>query len=219
MRHPTRFVAVFLLLLVPAAALAQPALPIANPVDLPRLRGHVRDLLKALDGLGAPLSADAVKELKPLLEPQAEEEAPEVSLQIQRALDRHCLAGVTINPQSRVKVARGPRAAELRRDREVVLLFKVNNDAGVTQPLAITGPQVRSAKDDKEGGKWLEVIVHREKPLARGLGGNAVEYVVVRFTAREAGKREATLKLDVGQGTQDLGFRAELPILFTVKAD
>jgi hypothetical protein len=39
----------------------------------------------------------------------------------------------------------------------------------------------------------------------------------VRLAAHEAGKREATLKFDVGQGTQDLGFRAEVPVLFTVR--
>ena len=33
----------------------------------------------------------------------------------------------------------------------------------------------------------------------------------------EAGRREATIAFDVGQGTQDLGFRAEVPVLFTVK--
>ena len=32
-----------------------------------------------------------------------------------------------------------------------------------------------------------------------------------------AGKREATVGFDIGQGTQDLGFRAEVPILFTVR--
>ena len=33
----------------------------------------------------------------------------------------------------------------------------------------------------------------------------------------EAGKREATLGFDVGQGTQDLGFRGECPVLFDVR--
>src|SRR5690606_37536498 len=35
--------------------------------------------------------------------------------------------------------------------------------------------------------------------------------------SREAGKREATVSFDIGQGTQDLGFRAEAPVLFEVK--
>jgi hypothetical protein len=41
--------------------------------------------------------------------------------------------------------------------------------------------------------------------------------VLLRLKALEAGKREATLKFDAGQGTQDLGFRAEVPVLFTVR--
>jgi hypothetical protein len=36
----------------------------------------------------------------------------------------------------------------------------------------------------------------------------------VQLYSRDAGKREATLTFDVGQGTQDLGFRSELPVLF-----
>jgi hypothetical protein len=34
---------------------------------------------------------------------------------------------------------------------------------------------------------------------------------------RQSGKREATFQFDVGQGTQDLGFRAEVPILFAIQ--
>jgi hypothetical protein len=44
-----------------------------------------------------------------------------------------------------------------------------------------------------------------------------VEYVLLRLRPREAGKREATLHFDVGQGSQALGFCAEVPILFTIK--
>ena len=59
----------------------------------------------------------------------------------------------------------------------------------------------------------------RQQLLAlRGVGRWTVEYVLLRLTARQVGKREATLMFDVGQGTQDLGFRNEVPILFTVRA-
>ena len=44
-----------------------------------------------------------------------------------------------------------------------------------------------------------------------------MEYLLLRLQAHEWGKREATLIFDVGQGTQDLGFRAEVPILFAIK--
>jgi hypothetical protein len=132
-------------------------------------------------------------------------------VEVQKLLDPHCLVGININPESRVKAARGPRLAELVRDRETVVLVKIHNEAGVTHGLAVTGPQVRTGKeDDRE--RWLEARAVGDK-----LRGGRLEYVPVRLTAREAGKREATLKFDVGQGTQDLGFRAEVPILFTVK--
>ena len=51
---------------------------------------------------------------------------------------------------------------------------------------------------------------------ANPLGGQKLEYAVLTLRAEESGKREATLKFDAGQGTQDLGFRAEVPILFRV---
>jgi hypothetical protein len=82
--------------------------------------------------------------------------------------------------------------------------------------VAIEGPQVRTATE-KGDERWLEVEVCGEPPLRKNLGGGKVEYVVVKLTARQAGKREATLRFDVGQGTQDLGFRAEVPILFAVR--
>ena len=40
---------------------------------------------------------------------------------------------------------------------------------------------------------------------------------MVKLTALKTGKCEATFKFDVGQGTQDLGYRAEVPILFSVR--
>ena len=54
-------------------------------------------------------------------------------------------------------------------------------------------------------------------PLGKTLSGRRLEYLVLELQAGEAGKREATLKFDAGQGTQDLGFRAEVPILFRVR--
>jgi hypothetical protein len=194
------------------------ALPIANPVDLPRLRSHIRDVLEALDGLKAPLPAEDVTALRKLLKPQPDEDGPDVSLAVQ-SFSTVTASSVDDQPGEPGQVARGPRTAELRRDGTVVVLVKVQNDAGVTQPLAVAGPQVRAGKDDKGEGKWLEVTVHGEKPLGKALGGHVVEYAVLKLTARESGKREATLRFDVGQGTQDLGFRAEVPILFTIRAD
>src|SRR5262249_32815871 len=123
---------------------------------------------------------------------------------------------VHINAESRVKAARGPAAAVLVRDRPTLVLVKVHNEAGVTHPLAVDGPQLlRTGR--KGPGRWLEAVVLSPAPLPNALAGRTLEYRILRLTARQAGKREATLRFDVGQGTQDLGFRAEVPILFRVR--
>src|SRR5207248_2890128 len=47
--------------------------------------------------------------------------------------------------------------------------------------------------------------------------GLAVEYALALIYSGESGRREATLGVHVGQGTQDLGFRGETPILFDIR--
>jgi hypothetical protein len=188
---------------------AQPSLPLVDEVPFATLSERCEMLLKTLAERKAPLPAAVEKELKTLLRDGAKQ--PDAAEKIQKLLDAQCLCAVTINPESRVKAARGPATAELTRDRPTYVLIKVHNDAGVTAPMKISGPQLRGVGDKGET-HWLEAAVHGEK-----LAGTKLEYVVVALTAHESGKREATLRFDVGQGTQDLGFRAEVPILFLVK--
>jgi hypothetical protein len=52
------------------------------------------------------------------------------------------------------------------------------------------------------------------QPLNRALSGLKLEYRIVQIFSRDVGSREATLSFDVGQGTQDLGFRSDVNILF-----
>jgi hypothetical protein len=175
------------------------------------LRSHARQLLAALPSSNQ-LPADSTRRLRDLLEnPPADHD--EAAREVQRLLDRHCLLGVSINPESRVKATRGAMPSELRLGRSEYVLIKVVNEGGVTHALGVRGPGLRGS-GDPDG--WLEAeIVHRA-PLRQELSGAKVEYRILRLTTHEAGKREVTFQLDVGQGTQDLGFRAETPILFTV---
>jgi hypothetical protein len=179
------------------------------------LRDQCRRLLKAAQTLDVLLPAAKVKALEELLARKPEN--PDTDAEdIQHLLDPHCLVRVHINPESRVKAARGPAEALLTHDRDVFALVKVHNEAGVTHALTVAGPQLLT-KGKKGEGRWLDAAVHAAPPLRKTLSGAQVEYVLLRLTARESGKREATLAFDVGQGTQDLGFRAEVPILFTVR--
>ena len=49
------------------------------------------------------------------------------------------------------------------------------------------------------------------------LSGLEVEYAVALIYSQESGKREATIEFDVGAGTQDIGFRGEVPVLFDIQ--
>jgi len=62
--------------------------------------------------------------------------------------------------------------------------------------------------------RWLDVESNIRQPLAPALSGLLLEYRIVELYSRDAGKREAKLVFDVGQGTQDLGFRNEISLLF-----
>ena len=60
----------------------------------------------------------------------------------------------------------------------------------------------------------MNVQMFDSPPLNPTLSGLAVEYRIIQIYSRDAGKREASFAFDVGQGTQDLGFRSESDILF-----
>jgi hypothetical protein len=209
------FVAAFLAFTRVSPAPAQETLPLVENVAYKAFRG---DCLRALDGLRAlkaGLPEETQKAIRKLLEKEPRKPA-DVVARVQKLLDVHCLIGITINPESRVKAARGPAPAELAFNRPALVLVKVHNEAGVTHALKVSGPQFRAAaKGDK--GRWLEAEVVTSKPFRKTLSGQAVEYVALRLVAHEAGKREVTFQFDVGQGTQDLGFRAEVPVLFKIR--
>ena len=204
--------ALFLVAAVPDSP--DPPLPVVE-ADWPSLRVQTRELLTRLDTLKAPLPTKTAREIRALLDDDKAD--PEVaSRSVQRLLDAHCLISVSVNPESRVKASRGPHAATLVRDEPTLFLVKVHNQGGVTHPLAVSSDQAVVA-GKKDAGRWVEATILNGKPFANKLTGQRLEYRVLRLTPRQTGKREATLGFDVGQGTQDLGFRAEVPILFTIR--
>jgi hypothetical protein len=53
-----------------------------------------------------------------------------------------------------------------------------------------------------------------ERPMTPTLSGLALEYRIIQLGSRDAGKRSATFSFDVGQGTQDIGFRNDVVLTF-----
>src|SRR5262249_42939268 len=62
-----------------------------------------------------------------------------------------------------------------------------------------------------------DVEMYTKEPMTDKLSGLKVEYALALIHSSQAGKREATLGFNVGQGTQDIGFRGEVPVLFSVR--
>jgi hypothetical protein len=179
---------------------------------------NARRLLDALTFLGTPLPAETGEAVK------AAARARDAK-KLQELLDPHVLVQVSINPEARVKAARGPAPARLQQNGFVPVLIKVVNDGTVKGKLNVTSPQAgpvfsggfAGEKPNADKHHFLEVEVYRKPPLTENLSGLKVEYAVALLYSTESGPREVTLGFDVGQGTQDLGFRAEVPILFDVR--
>ena len=186
---------------------------------------------EALEYLGAPWPADLRADLTKA--GQARD-----AKRLQELLDPRVLLAVHINPEARVKVARGPAPAVLQQAGYTPVLVKIVNESGGTQRLRIGSPQSgpvyagmsklsgermqqqhlrENENTERRTDRFLELEMFTAAPMTANLSGLEVEYAVALIYSSEAGRREATIAFDVGQGTQDLGFRAEVPVLFDVK--
>ncbi|MDO8539088.1 MAG: CehA/McbA family metallohydrolase [Opitutaceae bacterium] len=200
-------------------------------VDGQPLAANVQRVAEAFDYLGAAFPAELRAELSKA--GQARD-----AQRLQQLLDSRVLLAVHINPEVRVKVGRGPAAAALQQAGYTPVLVKVMNESGGTQRLRIGSPQsgpVYAGMSKLAGermqqphlrenenitgrtDRFLEVEMYSAPPMTAQLSGLEVEYAIALLYSAEAGRREATLTFDVGQGTQDLGFRAELPVLFEIR--
>jgi hypothetical protein len=194
-------------------------LPVVTTVDHQPLAAQVSRLLEALQFLGEPLPAEETAQLKQLTSAPADR--AQAAAEIQKILDRHCLVGVEINPESRVKVQEGPAKADLIEQGWRTFLVKVMNQAGITPVLAAESPNagmLAGSEEWKVSRRWLDIRMFDKQPLRPRLSGLEVEYRILQLYSRDAGKREARLEFNVGQGTQDLGFRSQVDLLFTAKA-
>lgn len=200
------------------------------PVEAQPLAALASRLTQAWEYLGVPLNdADATR-LRAAIQGQN-------ARALQEQLDERVLVEVSINPESRVKVRRGPASAKLQQAGYTPFLIKVRNEAVSTARLKIVSPQSGPVyagvaelsmkrqqqeelrKDEnrqRDPARFLAVEMFSDPPLTDTLSGLPVDYVIALIYSSESGRREATIGFEVGQGTQDLGFRGEVPILFDV---
>lgn len=200
-------------------ASADPA-PVVYNLDAQPLGALARRVFEATDFLGDPFGADKKKAFSEAL--ASDKDASE---KIQAILDERVLLVVTVNPEMRVKVASGPAKRVLVQNGWSNFLVKIINEAGVTTPLNLKSPQATRAFSgeghqpvDKarlpENERWLDIDFFTRQPMQTKLSGLGADYMLVNLYSRDAGKRDARFSFDIGQGTQDLGFRSDCDILF-----
>ncbi len=223
-----RIALILLLGLLPVHA----ALPLVSGVPVQPLAAQVRRLLEALDFLGSPLAPADRAALMASLKQNNETAVSSV----QSILDKYCILGINVNPESRVKLEAGDAKRQLVTGGWRNFLVKVHNEAGVTANLIGVSPNAKSsfgggsfsnASDKyfkKTEGKgyvpgsdpelWLDLQLYVGQLMPKELSGLALEYRILQLYSRDSGQREARLLFNVGQGTQDIGFRNETSLLF-----
>lgn len=199
--------------------------PVVPDVSMQPFKAQVKRVVESLKFLGEPLTEDEAKKLKAALDSADQKSVSE----IQNILDARVIATVNINPESRVKVGPGKARKMLVQNGWSVYLVKVHNEAGVTAPLKVQSPNAAPVQKRSTGSpdptqaikksdvvdRWCDVAMYDSQPMTRTLTGLTVEYRILQIYSRDAGKREAGISFNVGQGTQDIGFRNEVAILFT----
>ncbi len=66
--------------------------------------------------------------------------------------------------------------------------------------------------------RFVDAEFYEQAPMTPGLSSLEVEFKLLWIYTHRSGLQEATFTFDVGQGTQDIGFRADIPILFRADA-
>ncbi len=207
---------------------AEPGRVAAAAIPLQPLAQQVRLLENALSYLGQPLGPADHERINRAIA-GADEAAG--AAEIEAVLDQHALLVVEVNPESRVKVTAGPARPELVEGGTRLFLVKVVNEAGVTAPLTVQSPNsgptstpswsseltaepavTLTLEDVRE--RWADIALYQKPPMREKLTGLGLEYQILQVASRDRGKRSAQIGFSVGQGTQDIGFRNDVLVLF-----
>jgi hypothetical protein len=199
----------------------------ANPAAVPLqpMAQQARQLSEALDYLGQPLTLQEQKRVNDAIGMPDEAAAVEA---LERVFDSHVLVNVDINPESRVKVEQGEARPELIEGGARLFLVKVSNLAHVTAELNVVSPNGGNVYIESNGrpdppitlmpqeskDRWAEISLVQRPPLRKRLSGLAVEYQILQVYSRDGGQRSAKISFNVGQGSQDIGFRNDVTIVF-----
>ncbi|HEX2666201.1 MAG TPA: CehA/McbA family metallohydrolase [Candidatus Acidoferrum sp.] len=203
-----------------------PRKPAQTRVALQPFAQQVRQVESALGYLGQPLAEQDQEAVN-----RAIGEVDEVAAiaHLEEILDKYALAVVDINPESRVKVQPGAAKPELVEAGASIFLVKILNHAGVTAKLEAQSPNALPVLVQSDGSpepprkvapedvrdRWMDLELYDKNPMSQRLSGLPLEYRILIIYSRDTGQRSAEISFNVGQGTQDIGFRNDITVVFT----
>lgn len=198
-------------------------LQLIQELDRQPFVAQTKRLIEAMNFAGSPFSDEDLNALKIA---NAFEDDDKCIEQIQRVLNTYTLIDVHINAEARVKLASGECLPQLQQQGWRSFLVRVHNEPRVTAQLAVSSNNSQPTMDFAREGtistedvkeRWMKAEMLDQKPLNPRLSGLRLEYRILTIFSRDAGDREGHLAFDIGHGTQDLGFRNDLHVLFQCK--
>ena len=118
-------------------------------------------------------------------------------------------------------IARAPLALSAAAPNPIAFQLALQHDfqLGNTAPEIHLTPSLKAAirVNTTKDSNLFKDDPFRVEVLSGTLRGREVEYRRMRITCTKAGRRELTIAFEAGQGTQDIGFRGETPVLFDVR--
>jgi len=131
----------------------------------------------------------------------------------EQPMDQSVFLRVIISPESRVRVLEGNLVPGLVQHAWIDAPISIENQAGVTSSIRLESEQFIDGRLGESRLRWLQIELVPDTPLT----GASWERRKLRIWSRDQGVRAAAISINVGQGTQDLGFRGELAQTFLVR--
>ena len=222
-----RCCAVIVCLLLPVQTVSAQDLYTVDNADAQPLVASAIRLADALDVVGSQLSAEDAANIRAFADV---EPSDEIAKSIQQILDPHVIAMVHISPEARVKIHSGLAAPTLIKNGWKSFLVKIHNEAGTNAELKWESPNAAPAVHRSTGAprpktenlispgqlasRFLELSFYTRRPMTNRLSGANLEYAILQVYTSRTGKLEGQLGFNVGQGTQDLGSRNAISVLF-----
>lgn len=191
-------------------------------------------VIDAMDRQGEPFDQTGIAAIK---EQEAAGKLAEAANAAMALLQTRALFSASITAEARVSVKRQRNSATLVQGGWRLFLARIDNPSMVPGKLNAASPNALPVNgieppDPVAGGRmgvvgvpttrgdiaqrWLQLEVHDEAPLAADLEALPVDFKLLRLYARDAGRRSARIRLDIGPGTGDLGERDHVNIVFDV---